>query len=137
MVCNVASHRRWRREADPSGAVIAPQAGVLVVDDEPSIRSLLAVALRQQGFCVWLAADGREAIELDRRHGPEIALVLLDVRMPGLDGPETLTVLRKINPTVMCCFMSDNAGEMKLPAPVIAKPFRLTEVKRLAQASIS
>jgi len=45
-----------------------------------------------------LAPNGREAIDLYQEHSERIALVLLDVRMPGLDGPETLEALRKINP---------------------------------------
>jgi CheY-like chemotaxis protein len=102
-----------------------------VVDDEACIRDLLRIVLEQHGFRVWLAADGREALELYRRDGSEIALVFLDVRMPVLDGPATLARLRAFNPAVMCCFMSGNAEEYadgQLLARVIAKPFRLAEV---------
>lgn len=85
-------------------------SGILVVDDEPAVRRLLELALDGQGFKVWQAADGREAVEVYRRERDAIGLVLLDVRMPGLDGPGALRALREINPELRCCFMSGNTG---------------------------
>jgi anti-anti-sigma factor len=109
--------------------------GVLVADDDTAVLSVLAAALRRERFHVWLAGHGHQAIELYRRHSPEIAVVLLDVLMPHLDGPHTLTRLRQLSPAVRCCFMTGN------PAPyteeallqvgavrVFRKPFAFTEV---------
>lgn len=79
---------------------------VLVVDDEPAIRTLLDFALRQGGLTVRLAANGREAVSLYKESATEIDLVLLDIRMPGLDGPETLAALRLVDPQMRCCFLS-------------------------------
>src|SRR5205814_4909737 len=84
--------------------------GILVVDDEAAMRGVLNIAMRQQGFVVWLAANGREALDLYRRHRAAIDVILLDVRMPGLDGPQTLAALQEINPHVRCCFMSGDLG---------------------------
>lgn len=86
------------------------QSGILVVDDEPAVRGLLELALDGQGIKVWQAADGREAVEVYRRERDAIGLVLLDVRMPCLDGPGALRALREINPGLRCCFMSGNTG---------------------------
>jgi CheY-like chemotaxis protein len=112
--------------------------GVLVVDDESEVRSVLRSALEGRGFRVWLADGGREALDLYRQHRDAIAVVLLDVRMPGLDGPQTLDALRHLNPEVLACFMSGDAGGyqpeelQERGAPFLfAKPFRLDE---LAQA---
>ena len=112
--------------------------GVLAVDDERGVRGLLDVGLRQEGFAVWLAADGRAAIDLYRHSGGVIDAVLMDVRMPGLDGPQTLAALREINPQVRCCFMSGDPGgytEGGLcdlgAAAVFRKPFCLAEVARV------
>jgi CheY-like chemotaxis protein len=103
-----------------------------VVDDEHFVRSMLQLGLERNGFDVWLAANGREAIDLYRLHQDRIAVVLLDVRMPGLDGPGTLDALRELNPQVLACFMSGDAGAydpqellQRGAARVIAKPFHL------------
>src|SRR5437868_2708842 len=91
--------------------------------------------MRSHGFAVWLAADGPEAVELYRRHRDTIDVVLLDVQMPGLDGPATLTALREFDPGVLCCFMTGGPGryteEMLVglgAATVFRKPLRLREV---------
>ena len=111
--------------------------GVLVVDDEEYLRQIFDIALRQEGFAVWLAADGLEALELYQKHHEAIDMVLLDVRMPGLDGPGTLTALRRLNPKVCCCFMSGDLALYKerslrdsSAGPVLYKPFRLEELAR-------
>src|SRR5262245_28789501 len=101
--------------ASASGRLTAHQGarrpGILVADDEACVREWLRAALQRHGFRVWLAADGEQAIDLYRRRRSEIVLVLLDVRMPVLNGPQTLARLRQMNPTVLCCFMSGNGAE--------------------------
>lgn len=107
---------------------------ILIADDEPAIRKFLETGLQSHGFHVLLAADGQQAIDLYRRHGEAIAAVLLDVRMPDLDGPETLKALRRLNPDLRICFMSGDTGNYDLRElrrwgrHVIPKPFRLPEV---------
>ena len=110
--------------------------GILVVDDEDSVRGLLQIVLQRQGFDVWLAADGFQACKLYDRFRSQIDLVLLDVRMPGWDGPRTLAELRRLNPDLPCCFMTGQAGEysegqlLVLGASrVFAKPFALASVR--------
>jgi CheY-like chemotaxis protein len=109
-------------------------ATVLVVDDEPLVLDLLGLALRQSGTAARLARSGQEAVELYSRHRGDIGLVLLDVRMPQMSGPQTLEALRQLDPTVRCCFMSGEAGcsaDDLLALGALAffrKPFRLAEV---------
>jgi CheY-like chemotaxis protein len=124
-------------EPRPAGGPRAARAGVLVVDDEAGVREMLRLALEYQGFDVWLAASGREAVELYRRHRDRIAAALLDVRMPGLSGTETVAALRQIDPRLPCSFMTGDPGSdqtrdslARSGAPVLAKPFRL---EKLAQ----
>jgi CheY-like chemotaxis protein len=112
--------------------------GVLVVDDEGALRRLLGIGLRREGFAVWLAATGREALDLYRRHREIIDTVLLDVLMPGLNGPQTLAALQELNPQIRCCFMSGDLGsytEERLrsldAAAVLQKPFPLDEVAQV------
>lgn len=66
---------------------------ILVVDDEPDILELVQYNLEKNGFAVYTAANGREAIEIAERVIPD--LVLLDVMMPEMDGMETCTLLRE------------------------------------------
>ena len=80
--------------------------GVLVVDDDDLVREPLGSSLRRSGFAVWLAGSGEEAVAVYREHTHEIGVALLDVRMPGMDGPATLAALRSLNPRVRCCFVS-------------------------------
>ena len=116
---------------------IAPtnRPGILVVDDEASVRNILQRGLQAFGFDVWPAANGREALNIYQHNQDLIAGALLDVRMPGLDGPQTLAALQAIAPAIRCCFMTGNSGEYdqadlleRGAFTVFSKPFHLTEV---------
>ncbi len=107
-----------------------PQTGVLVVDDDEMIRTVLGLFFRQQGIPFWLAKSGTEAAKLYHEHADRISLVLLDVRMPGWDGPLTLANLRAIDPDFACYFMSGDwapytEDELKAMGAegLIVKPF--------------
>jgi DNA-binding NtrC family response regulator len=84
--------------------------GILVVDDDPLLLNLLQAILTRQGFRVWACASGQDALHVYRRHQAELSVVLLDVCMPGLDGPATLVELRRVDPGVRACFMSGHTG---------------------------
>jgi anti-anti-sigma factor len=104
------------RPAEPGGnpadegCTPGPGAGVLVADDELAVRCLLEVLLRREGLQVWSAANGGQAVEVYRSHPGAIGLVLLDVLMPGMDGPHALAAIQKLCPTVRCCFMTGGSG---------------------------
>jgi CheY-like chemotaxis protein len=111
--------------------------GVLVVDDDTLMRIMLRTGLERHGFQVWLAASGREALALYRQHREATAVVLLDVRMPGLDGPQTLEALHCLDPEVVACFMSADPGgyqpdELRERGAkyVFVKPFRLDDLAK-------
>ena len=116
-------------------APAAARPGILVVDDEPLLCALLQSALRRRGFAVWVAGSGPSAVETYSEHQSAISIVLLDVRMPGMDGPKTLAALRAVNPAVVACFMTGYAGEHTAEsllgmgaAGLFDKPFRLDEM---------
>jgi CheY-like chemotaxis protein len=131
--------RSARLPPSPAGPpVTPPKYGMLVVDDDEEVRALLNIGMRNQGFAVWLAACGQEALNLYRDHSQDIDVVLMDVPMPGLDGPQTLAALREINPRVRCCFMSGDLGSYNAwklfnlgAAAVLRKPFHLGEVAQV------
>ncbi|MBN2307427.1 MAG: PAS domain S-box protein [Candidatus Hydrogenedentes bacterium] len=73
---------------------------VLVADDEDMVRDVARRILERAGFQVLTAIDGRESVEVYRERSDEIALVLLDMTMPGIGGEEALREMRRVNPDV-------------------------------------
>jgi DNA-binding response OmpR family regulator len=69
-----------------------PAKKIITIDDEAPIRSLIRHTLRQEGYEVFEASDGREGLELIRRERPD--LILLDFVMPEMNGAETLRAIR-------------------------------------------
>jgi two-component system alkaline phosphatase synthesis response regulator PhoP len=70
-----------------------PDATILVVDDERSILDLVSAYLREEGYAVLTATDGPSALTAARAHQPD--LIVLDIMLPGMDGLEVLTRLRR------------------------------------------
>ncbi len=89
----------------------ARKPAALIVEDEPAILMLLEKVLRHYGFAVHLATGGEEAVDAFRRHQDAIDVVLLDVRMAPMDGPQALIALQQIAPQVRVAFMSGNTGK--------------------------
>ncbi|MFN8559238.1 MAG: response regulator [Dehalococcoidia bacterium] len=80
------------------------QAPVLVVDDDAGIRTMIREVLEDEGYPVLTAADGRAALERIVEQTP--ALVLLDLQMPVMSGPEVLARLRELDPPPPVVVMS-------------------------------
>jgi DNA-binding NtrC family response regulator len=72
-----------------------PKSRILVIDDEAAIRESLKMTLEYEGYEFIGAATGQEGLTLAEREAPD--LVLLDVKMPGMDGLEVLDRLRNMN----------------------------------------
>jgi CheY-like chemotaxis protein len=76
---------------------------ILVVDDEEHIRLLFKEELEDEGYTVELASNGVEALEKLKRSNYDV--IVLDIKMPGMDGIQTLGEIKKINkdqPVVLC-----------------------------------
>ncbi|MBL8251259.1 MAG: response regulator [Candidatus Competibacter sp.] len=86
---------------------------ILLVDDEESVRLMGTRMLERIGFEVVPATDGREALEIYRERPQDIALVLLDLTMPDLDGEETFRELRRLDPNV-CVVMTSGYTESEI-----------------------
>ena len=106
---------------------------ILVVDDEESVRKMIAVLLQKEGYQVSISGSGEEALEM--LGVGEVDLVLCDIRMPDLDGLQVLSRIRKSFPEVTVIMMSafgtvDLAVEaMKTGAyDYISKPFKPDEI---------
>jgi DNA-binding NtrC family response regulator len=98
------------RELNSNPLVAQRKHGILVVDDDRNVRDFLNTWLQKQEFKVLVASNGLEAFDLYQRHRETIDIVLIDVRMHDMDGPQTFALLRQINPQVRCCFMSGDLG---------------------------
>lgn len=103
---------------------------VLVVDDQHPILHLLETSLAGFGFEVVVAHGGAEGVRVFGERHPTIDAVLLDVQMPGMDGPATLARLIQIEPRVRCLFMSGDTSPYTTAdllalgaAGLIRKPF--------------
>jgi CheY-like chemotaxis protein len=121
-----------------SGSASQSLPGILVVDDDSDVLTVLNSMLGVSGFRVWPCANGQKAFDLYRQHHADIAAVLLDVRMPGWDGVQTLSAIRVLNPAVRFCFMTGDPGcyaQEELAAlgsaVVLKKPFDFEEVFRV------
>jgi hypothetical protein len=94
----------------PPPASVASARRVLVADDEPVVRRLTERMLRQLGYEVQGAADGDEALRAFQREPDAFDLVVIDVMMPKLKGPETLEQMRAIRPELKALFVTGYAG---------------------------
>ncbi len=107
---------------------------VLVVDDDQSVREVIAAVLREEGFPVATATNGREALDQIAEQRPSV--VLLDLQMPVMSGWEVLSELRAGQCTVPIVFMSagyrvKTEAERHHADGYIAKPFDLNELLRI------
>ncbi|MFI6325699.1 response regulator transcription factor [Nonomuraea sp. NPDC050556] len=111
----------------------SPEALILVVDDEPSIRDLLSASLRFSGFEVVTAADGGEALQIAERVTPD--LVLLDVMLPDVDGFE---VAKQLSAPVLFLTARDGTDDkltgLGIGDDYVTKPFSLEEVQARIRA---
>jgi two-component system, OmpR family, alkaline phosphatase synthesis response regulator PhoP len=115
-------------------------ARILVADDEPNIIKLLRLYLREEGYDVTSARDGREAVERFRAEKPD--LVILDLMMPYLGGFEVCTEIRKESdvPVIMLTARSDDVDKivgLEMGADdYITKPFNPRELVARVKANL-
>ncbi len=111
---------------------------VLVVDDEPSVLHLVSTALSARGYEVHAVASPTKALELVRAT-PCFDLVVSDVIMPEMCGPELVRKLSRICPTTAFVLMSAHLDVSLLPehAAFISKPFRLKDLYSVVEQKLS
>lgn len=86
-------------------------AKILLVEDEDAVRMFAARALKDKGYDVIEASNGIEAIELAKNQDAEIELIITDVVMPGMDGPQMINEIRHFMPLVKVVFISGYAED--------------------------
>jgi two-component system cell cycle sensor histidine kinase/response regulator CckA len=105
-----------------------PYETILVVDDEPSVRTLIERILTMRGYTVLAAAGPEEALALNREH--EVDAVITDVMLPWMKGPELVGQLRRHRPQLHALFISgftsdalEEGGVSPGDAAFVQKPF--------------
>jgi CheY-like chemotaxis protein len=122
--------------AEPRPAPRTVETGtVLVVEDYPELRLLIEEILKGNGYRVLSAPDGAAALIVAREHAGEIDILLTDVVMPNMIGPDLAAQLKTENPNLRALFMSGHAqpalgGTAALPpdVPLLQKPFMAGEL---------
>ncbi len=117
------------------------QETILLAEDEDQVRSAVVQILQRAGYRTISAATGLDAIALLRAGTEPVHLVLLDVVMPGLGGPETWEQLRGLRPGLRVLFSSgyaDDRYRQLLPpgAVLLEKPFRAEELLRRVRRAL-
>ncbi len=122
-----------------------PPRVVLIVDDEPHIRRIIGIKLKQMGLEPMDAPDGAEALDLIRRHGPP-ALAIVDIMMPKLDGLSLLKKLREDPatrelPVVFVTAVRETEDRDKALAlgakTVILKPFKSGDLEAAVRSALA
>ncbi|MCL6599689.1 response regulator [Alicyclobacillus macrosporangiidus] len=114
---------------------------VLIVDDQFGIRVLLQEVLLQEGYQVFQAANGPAALEIVKQESPD--LILLDMKIPGMDGLEILRNLRKMGAETKVIMMTAY-GELDLIQEAMemgalahfTKPFDIDELRQAVNAHL-
>jgi hypothetical protein len=114
---------------------------VLITEDETAVRELAAMALERQGYTVMAAATAEEALAIAAAHDGPIHLLLTDVVMPGMKGPELASRLRALRPGVRVVLMSGYAADVVTKsdlaeATLIGKPFSPASIARAVRDAL-
>jgi signal transduction histidine kinase/CheY-like chemotaxis protein len=139
------------REVDPAPPLserTAPRSrpgGIaLVVDDESSLRRVLAQMLSEQGFEVLEAANGLDAVALVKEHRSAIALVLMDMTMPKMNGEEAFRAIRTLEPklpVILCSGYNEQEATQRFLGKGLAgflqKPFGQAALENAVRAALA
>ena len=105
---------------------------VLIVEPEPIVHDFITAALYWAGYSIIAALDGLKAGQLFHRHALELAVMLVEISLPRLSGPEFISRLPTLTPRIPVIFTSCE-GEphpQSRAMPVLLKPFRAADLYR-------
>jgi two-component system cell cycle sensor histidine kinase/response regulator CckA len=118
----------------PPRLTIGGAETILLVEDEPAVRTFLARALRQQGYQVLDAGNGGEALLISEQHDGQIHLLLTDVIMPRVSGKQLAERLRRARAELRILYMSGYAEEIIAPHGVLEDGTAFIEKPLTAEA---
>ena len=116
---------------------------ILIIDDEEDLRLLFKKILTPEGYSVFAARNGRDGIKINQKNDPDV--ILLDLRMPGIGGIETLRRIREKDAKVVVIILTGygDAGTIRDAADLnvyeyMSKPFNNeTILKTIKEAAVS
>jgi len=108
---------------------------ILIVDDEEEVRDILAEALEDFGYPVLTAASGEEALPM-LANGDGVAMVITDVRMPGMSGLELADEIRRRWPEVKVVLISGYFLPQAVPQHFLKKPFHMKELAAIVRSEL-
>src|SRR3982074_154299 len=122
-------------ESSSSSEEPKSRLGILVVDDDPDVLMYIVATLRRHGYTVFGAQSGREALSVLVQQKQTIGVVLTDVVMPSLNGPELAERLAAVDPSLTILYMSGykeehlaRFGPLLQNCRLLSKPFTPKEL---------
>jgi PAS domain S-box-containing protein len=126
----------WQIDSTPD---VVPRGDetILLVEDDDRVRQLISRGLGARGYTVLAAGDAAQGLELHRQQAAEIDLLIADVRLPGMKGPELVSRIAQTNASLTALYISGYAedeirrsGVLGGDAPYLQKPFSIHDLAR-------
>ena len=119
----------------------AKSQGILVVDDDEALRSMMTEHLRDLGYTVWEAADPVAALDIVGNAGHPVDLVVTDLVMPKMSGPHFVERLRRLRPKAAILRVSgyprQHHPRLSADVPFLQKPFTLEALDRAVEQALA
>ena len=117
-------------------------ATILLVEDDPALRSVAFRTLSSRGYRVLQARDGAEGVEIAKKHADTIDVVVTDVVMPRLSGPKLVAQLRALRPTLKVVYVSGYTFDMLDPRTLedgafLTKPFTAADLAAAVKEAVT
>jgi CheY-like chemotaxis protein len=139
------SSKHMDKQSEPSGeALLHKHTGtILLIDDEESVHATVSGMLKEMGYEVLKAHDGKQGVEVFQQHMNDIDLVLMDMMMPVMDGKACFSALKAIQKDVHVILSSGYSEEDMLQdfpdglAGFIQKPYTLARLEKVLEEAES
>jgi two-component system cell cycle sensor histidine kinase/response regulator CckA len=116
---------------------------ILLAEDHPGLRETAQEMLQELGYHVLAAADGKKALELFRKNSDRVDLIIMDVVMPGISGPEVYARISELRAGIAVIFTTGYAPEAKSlgsmlekGATILKKPYSLSILSQMVRAAL-
>lgn len=141
---DISSHHSLQNEEGDMESSTTADGALLVIEDNANVREALIDALELAGWRVIAAPNGRTGIDLFRQHRAEVALLILDLLMPDMDGARVLRAVRELDPRIKVIISSgydeseglrwlSDRDSLGRPTAFLHKPYTLESLVSIVQ----